>query len=92
MNYSRIIWVVVKIMVLFLGTLNNRCRIILGTQKGTLILTTTHISPKRLKVAHSAPQFKTAQTPGRIQKVDPLIGVPINTLSSIGPQIRGSTF
>ena len=28
----------------FLGTLNNRCRIILGTQKGTLILTTTHMN------------------------------------------------
>ena len=27
----------------FLGTLNNRCRIIIGTQKGTLTLTTTHI-------------------------------------------------
>ena len=27
----------------FWGTLNNRCRIIIGTQKGTLILTTTHI-------------------------------------------------
>ena len=27
----------------FLGTLNNRCRIIIGTQKGTLILTTTNI-------------------------------------------------
>ena len=26
----------------FLGTLNNRCRIILRTQKGTIILTTTH--------------------------------------------------
>ena len=26
-----------------LGTLNNRCRIIIGTQKGTIILTTTHI-------------------------------------------------
>ena len=25
----------------FLGTLNNRCRIIIRTQKGTLILTTT---------------------------------------------------
>ena len=29
----------------FLGTLNNRCRIIIGTQKGTIILTTTHIDP-----------------------------------------------
>ena len=27
----------------FLDTLNNRCRIIIGTQKGTIILTTTHI-------------------------------------------------
>ena len=27
----------------FLGTLNLRCRIIIGTQKGTIILTTTHI-------------------------------------------------
>ena len=27
----------------FLGTLNIRCRIILGTQKGTIILTTTHV-------------------------------------------------
>ena len=26
-----------------LGTLNNRCRIILGTPKKTIILTTTHI-------------------------------------------------
>ena len=28
----------------FLGTLNIRCRIILRTQKGTIILTTTHIT------------------------------------------------
>ena len=27
----------------FLGTLNIRCRTILGTQKGTIILTTTHV-------------------------------------------------
>ena len=31
-------------MVPFLGTLNNRCRIIIGTQKGTIILTTTHFA------------------------------------------------
>ena len=31
----------------FLGTLNIRCRTIIGTQKGTMILTTTHIqNPK----------------------------------------------
>ena len=28
----------------FLGTLNIRCRIIIGTQKKTIILTTTHIA------------------------------------------------
>ena len=27
----------------FLGTLNIKCRIVIGIQKGTLILTTTHI-------------------------------------------------
>ena len=27
----------------FWGTLNSRCRIIIGIQKGTIILTTTHI-------------------------------------------------
>ena len=36
-------WVAVKINVPFWGTLNNRCRIIIGTQKGTIILTTTHV-------------------------------------------------
>ena len=30
----------------FLGTLNIRCRIIIGTQKGTIILTTTLIGIK----------------------------------------------
>ena len=30
-------WVVVKIKVPFLGTLNNRCRIIIRDQKGTII-------------------------------------------------------
>ena len=37
------VWVVVKIMVPFLGTLNTRCHIIIGTQKGTIILTSTHM-------------------------------------------------
>ena len=36
------IWVVVKIVAL-LGTLNNRCRTILGTQQGIIILKTTHM-------------------------------------------------
>ena len=36
-------WVVLKIRVPLLGTLNNRCCIIIGTEKGTIILTTTHV-------------------------------------------------
>ena len=41
-------WVVVKIKVPFLGSLNNMCRTI-GTQKGTIILTTTHVSKERCR-------------------------------------------
>ena len=37
---------VVKIKVSFLGTLNDGCRILKRTQKGTLILTTTHVRLK----------------------------------------------
>ena len=36
-------WVAVKIMAPFLGTLNIRCRLKMAIQKGTIILTTTHI-------------------------------------------------
>ena len=36
------IWVLVKIMVPFLGPLNTRCRTIRRTQKRTIMLTTTH--------------------------------------------------
>ena len=31
----------------FLGTLNIRGRIVIGTQKGTIILITTHIHPSK---------------------------------------------
>ena len=37
------IWVVVKIMAPFWGTLNIRCPIIIGIQTGTIVLTTTHM-------------------------------------------------
>ena len=33
-----------------LGTLNNRCRVIIGTQKGILILTTTYIGLSTLRI------------------------------------------
>ena len=45
-KFEGLIWVVVKIKVPFWVTLNNRCRIITGTQKGTIIFTTTHIIRK----------------------------------------------
>ena len=36
----------------FLGTLNIRCRIIIGIQKGSIILTTTQMSPDWLCICH----------------------------------------
>ena len=41
--HHAIIWTVVKIMDPFWGTLNIRCRMIIGIQTGTIILTTTHM-------------------------------------------------
>ena len=41
--FSVLIWVFLKIMVPFLGPLNTRRPIIPRTQKGTIILTTTHM-------------------------------------------------
>ena len=48
---------VVKIRV---PTLNNRCRTILGTQKGTIILTTTHMIPVRQVTGIAQPGKLTA--------------------------------
>ena len=45
------------------GPLNTSCRIILGTKKGTLILTTTHMSIVRLSSA--------GLRQGRSAEVDP---------------------
>ena len=49
-----IIWVVVKMMVPFLGTLNIRCRIVIGVQKRTKILATTHMGSYSL-IPYSPP-------------------------------------
>ena len=53
----------------FLGTLNIRCRILIGTQKGTIILTTPHLFANSDEIAQllaivwlsfeSAPAFHT---------------------------------
>ena len=40
----------------FLGTLNIRCRIIIGIQKGTNILTTTHMVISQNRGTHHKPQ------------------------------------
>ena len=37
------IWVDVKTIIPFLGTLNTRCRTIIRIHKGTIILTTAHM-------------------------------------------------
>ena len=49
-RYGRIIWVVVKIMVPFWVLNMLRHLKFRAPQKGTRILTTTHIDPKRLKL------------------------------------------
>ena len=36
----------------FLGTLNIRCRIIIGIPKGTIVLTTTHMSEGEYSIPH----------------------------------------
>ena len=41
----------------FLGTLNIRCRIIIGTQKGTIILTTTQILYRCFTLEEPRPQL-----------------------------------
>ena len=53
------IWVVVKIYSPFWGTLNNRCRIIIRTPKGTIILTTTHIINKLRNAVRDARELYT---------------------------------
>ena len=50
-------WVVVKIRVPFWGTLIDRCRMILGIPKGTLILTTTQVF---LETPVSEPELRFA--------------------------------
>ena len=51
-------WVVVKIMAPFWVPLNIRCRIIIRTQKGILILTTTHIGTVVFDLANDASDVK----------------------------------
>ena len=45
----------------FLGTLNIRCRTILGTHKGTTILTTTHIGTWDPLSIHRTPHVQCPQ-------------------------------
>ena len=49
----------------FLGTLNSRCRIIMGTQKGTIMLTTTHMTGSIVAPCLSALGFVTLLLPAR---------------------------
>ena len=58
---------VVKIRVPFLGTLNNGCRIVLRTQKGTLILTTAHMLGFRdFSVLYGCSYFVGIEEPGAL--------------------------
>ena len=43
-----------------LGTLNIKCRIIIGTQKGTIILTTTHVRSFKSQVSERMLKYQVA--------------------------------
>ena len=62
-------------MVPFLGTLNNRCRIITGTQQGTIILTTTHMEHRLLRLMSAKGQKpierRSTASHGALQKLSP---------------------
>ena len=61
----------------FLGTLNIRCRTIIGTEKGTIILTTTHVQSHRLdtEAARQSPGFGRPRDFGVIRADDIRRGV-----------------
>ena len=43
-NGNYYIGVIYTLLILFLGTLNIRCRMIIGIQTGTIMLTTSHVT------------------------------------------------
>ena len=64
----------------FWGTLNKRCRIIIRTQRGTIILTTTHIYPLK--------QSKT-KTGAKAARPDALGETPLMSAVRPGPRRQG---
>ena len=72
----------------FWGTLNNRCRTILGTQKGTIILTTTHVRQCELVRAETQKTFMRSQgvqhpkAPSILGGSGDLVSMVISTLSA----------
>ena len=68
----------------FWGTLNNRCRIIVGTQKGTLILTTAHIGRKPKRWWRKLPRAKCRFCSCKLQIKVSGLGFGIQTLGPMG--------
>ena len=64
----------------FLGTLNNRCCIIIGTPKGTIILTTTHIVKALQTVCSEAVNHRLVRMGG--VGLTPRVQVPNNHILS----------
>ena len=58
-----LIWMVVKIMVPFWDPLNSRCRSILRTQKGTIILQPTRCGHARVCISAQVQGFAEVQSP-----------------------------
>ena len=63
---------------LFLGALNIRCRFVIGIQKGTIILTTTHVLCERrgmlLLSRRAATRFAADLSHGASQSANPCMG------------------
>ena len=55
----------------FLGTLHTRCRSIIGIQKGTIILTTTHIA-EILRICYAEGHGQVAKSSGEIDTLNPI--------------------
>ena len=74
-----------------MGTLNSRCRIIIGTQKGTIFLTTTHMDLRASRLCSGSKRLG-AEESGSVFKVQGLraSGGVVNT--GLGFRVWGLGF
>ena len=74
----------------FLGTLNIRCRVIIRTQQGTIILTTTHLAIMSLQAALNL-KLPNRKLPNPIPTCNP-IDIHTEELDFSKPETRNLKF